>query len=181
MNRYQTYLDTDKNHWHEYYWSFRKLIFLGRWALYWNTFKLHFRFGFDFKFWLPGIEAKYACEAAEKVGAQLRFLGSELNGVTIDRIYHETRMNVPHYLFKRIQYTQSFYTEELLSNRQKIHQSNPQTFTEKCLDQHLVNWYTQSTNIFFPKLKEIFVDKRDEELFKKIDQSEGQKIVVLVN
>jgi hypothetical protein len=181
MNRYQTYLDTDKNHWREYYWSFRKLIFIGRWALYWNTFKLHFRFGFDFKFWLPGIEAKYACEAAEKVGAQLRFLGSEMNGITIDRVYHETRMNVPHYLYKRIQYTQSFYTEELLSNRQKIHQTNPQTFTEKCLDQHLVNWYTQATNIFFPKLKEIFVDKRDEELFKTIDQSEGQKIVVLVN
>jgi hypothetical protein len=121
MNRYQTYLDTDKNHWREYYWSFRKLIFIGRWAMYWSTFKLHFRLGFDFKFWLPGIEAKYACEAAEKVGAELRFLGSEMNGVTIDRIYHETRMNVPHYLFKRIQYTQSFYTEELLSNRQKIH------------------------------------------------------------
>lgn len=68
-----------------------------------------------------------------------------------------------------------------MSNRQKIHQSNPQTFTEKCLDQHLINWYIASTNIFFPKMKEILVDKRDEDLFKAIDQSEGQKVVVLVN
>ena len=36
-------------------------------------------------------------------------------------------------------------------------------------------------DIFFPKLKEIFVDKRDEEIFKAIDQSEHEKIVVVVN
>ena len=96
-------------------------------------------------------------------------MGNELNGTTADRIYHETRMNVPHYLWKRIQYTQSFYTEELMSNRQKIAQSNPQTFTERCLDQHLINWYIQSTAVFFPKLKEIFVDKRDEDIFRQID------------
>jgi hypothetical protein len=78
-------------------------------------------------------------------------------------------MNVPHYFLKRFQYTQSFYTEELGSNRQKIAQSTPQTFTEKCLDQHLVNWYTQTAQIFFPRLKEVFVDKRDEDLFTQID------------
>jgi hypothetical protein len=45
----------------------------------------------------------------------------------------------------------------------------------------LINWYIQSCEVFFPKIKEIFVDKRDEDLFKYIDQSEGKKIVVLVN
>jgi len=34
---------------------------------------------------------------------------------------------------------------------------------------------------FFPKLKNIFIDKRDEGLFKKIDRSPHKKIVVLVN
>jgi hypothetical protein len=32
-------------------------------------------------------------------------LGSELNGVTIDRMTHETRMNVPQYIWRRMQYT----------------------------------------------------------------------------
>jgi hypothetical protein len=181
LNRYQQYLEKGAQHWLEYYWSVRKFVFLARFFAYWTTFRFHYRFGFDFKFWLPGLEVKYACEAAEKIGANIQFLGAELNSQTADRLYHETRMNVPHYFFKRFQYTQTFYTEENESNRQKIAQTNPQTFTEKCLDQHLINWYTQSAQIFFPRLKEVFVDKRDEDLFTQIDQNPAQKIVVLVN
>jgi len=104
-----------------------------------------------------------------------------MNAVTTDRLYHETRMNVPHYFLKRMMYTQTPYTEELLSNRQKIAMSGPKTFTETCLDQHLVNWYIQSTDIFFPKIKEIFVDKRDEDLFTQIDNIDSKRVVVLVN
>jgi hypothetical protein len=78
---------------------------------------LHFRFGYDFKFWLPGLEIKAACEAAEKVGATIGFLGSEMNKVTYDRLYHETRMNVPQYFLRRFQYQQSPWIDELLMNR----------------------------------------------------------------
>lgn len=66
-------------------------------------------------------------------------------------------------------------------NRQKIAQAGPKSFTEKCLDQHLMNWYIQSMDVFFPKLKEIFVDKRDQDLFKAIDQCEGNTVVAVVN
>lgn len=181
ISRYESYLAKTGVSWIEYYWSTRKFIFLARWAAYYHTFQWHFRFGYEFKFWLPGVEVKYACEAAEKVGANLHFMGTEMNAITTDRIYHETRMNVPHYFWRRMQYTQSPYTEELFTNRQKIHQAGPRAFTEKCLDQHLINWYIQSSEIFFPRLKEIFIDKRDEDLFTQIDQTEGQRIVVLVN
>lgn len=181
FNGYEKYLAKTNTHWQEYYWSARKFIFLSRWAMYSRAFLWHFRFGYEFKFWLPGLEVKYACEAAERVGAPLRFLGPELNKETSERLFHETRMNLPHYLWRRFLYNQSFWGEELVSNRQKIAQAGPRAFTEKCLDQHLVNWYIQSTDVFFPKLKEIFVDQRDEDLFTKIDQSKGNRIVVLVN
>ena len=181
LSRYESYLNKEGNKWLEYYWSVRKFLFLARWSAYYQTFQLHFRFGFDFKFWLPGIEVKYACEAAEKAGAELRFLGTEMNQVTTERLYHETRMLVPHYLLRRIQYTQSPWIDELHTNRQKIAQAGPKAFTEKCLDQHLINWYIQCTDVFFPKIKEIFVDRRDEDLFKAFDKSEAQRIVVLVN
>lgn len=69
----------------------------------------------------------------------------------------------------------------MMSNRQKIAQAGPRAFTEKCLDQHLINWYIQATDIFFPRVKEIFVDKRDEDLFKAVDTCEGQRVVVVVN
>ena len=59
--------------------------------------------------------------------------------------------------------------------------SGPAAFTEKCLDAKAMNWYIQSTDAFFPKYKQVFIDKRDEDLFKQIDQAQGEKIVVVVN
>lgn len=57
--------------WIEPYWSVRKLLFLGRFYMNYFIMQSHFRFGFDFKFWLPGLEMKFALEAAEKVGAEV--------------------------------------------------------------------------------------------------------------
>lgn len=50
---------------------------------------------------LPGLEVKYACEAAEKVGAKIVFLGSEIDSNTSKRLAHETRMTLVDYLSKR--------------------------------------------------------------------------------
>ena len=44
-----------------------------------------------------------------------------------------------------------------------------------------MNWFIQSADIFFPKFKEIFIDKRDEDLFAQIEQVEGDRVVVVVN
>lgn len=44
-----------------------------------------------------------------------------------------------------------------------------------------MNWYIANTEIFFPKFKDIFVDKRDEALFTEIDRSDAKKIVCVVN
>jgi len=88
--------------------------------MYYATFQYHYRFGHDFNFWLPGLEMKFACEAAEKVGAELKFMGAELDPVTWLRLYHETRMNVPSYIWTRFMYNSTQWTEELESNRQKL-------------------------------------------------------------
>jgi hypothetical protein len=142
MKQYNKQLEKALNtEWLEAFWGARKFVFLARFYLYIQTFNMHFRFGNDFNFWLPGLEMKYACEAAEANGIKLGFLGAELNSVTIERCYHETRMNVPHYLMKRYQYYLSPWSDELQANRQKIHTGGKRTFVEKCLDQHLINWY----------------------------------------
>jgi hypothetical protein len=70
----------------EYYYNTRKWIWLARVQLYYALFSWHFRWGFDFKFWRPGYEVKVACEAAERTGAKLHFLGPELNVETWDRL-----------------------------------------------------------------------------------------------
>lgn len=65
--------------------------------------------------------------------------------------------------------------------RAKLALVGPSAFTEKCVDSYAINWFIQCTDIFFPKLKKIMVDEKDEDLFKQIDKSKGEKIVVLVN
>ena len=63
----------------------------------------------------------------------------------------------------------------------RMQNSEPSQFTEKCLDQYLINWFIQSTDLFFPKFKSIFIDRRDDDLFRQIDQSKESKIVAVVN
>jgi len=70
--------------------------------MYAGLFRWHFRFGKSLGFYKPGLEMKYACEEAEKCGAKTYFLGTEFNQTTWQRLHHETRMNGPHYLFKRL-------------------------------------------------------------------------------
>jgi len=118
----------------DYYFSQRKWLFLTRISIYLALFRWHFRFGSNFTFLRPGLEAKYACEAAEAVGANLLFAGNELDGSTWKRLYHETRMNLPEYLIKRYQYHSSFWSDELTCNRAKLGLVGPRAFTEECLD-----------------------------------------------
>ena len=55
--------------------------------------------------------------------------------------------------------------------RHKLNLVGPSAFTEKCLDTYSTNWFIQATDIFFPKLKKIFIDEKDEELFRQIDHA----------
>lgn len=45
----------------------------------------------------------------------------------------------------------------------------PQAFSEKCMDASNVNWFIQSMDVFFPYLKKVCIDEKDEELFRAID------------
>lgn len=65
-----------------------------------------------YRFDLPGLEVKYACEAATKVGAKIEFMGAELDSNTSKRLSHETRMTLVDYLSKRWMWRSSKYIKE---------------------------------------------------------------------
>ena len=69
----------------------------------------------------------------------------------------------------------------MISCRQKLAIVGSSAFSEKCMDAHGTNWYIQNAEIFFPNLKKILIDDKDEDLFRAIDNAQGDKIVVLVN
>ena len=182
MDQYGTNLDKHSNMaTFDYYYSNRKWLGLLRLALYHERFRSHFSFPMEFQPTRPGLEIKLACEAAEKVGSALEFMGPELNQKTWERMMHETRMNLPEYFIKRFQYHSSPWSKETFANGQILAMSSTQAYTEKVLDANKMNWYIQSADIFFPKIKKIMIDERDEDLFRQIDTAEGDKIVVVVN
>ena len=74
-----------------------------------------------------------------------------------------------------------FYAAERKETKTRMHNSEPGQFSEKCLDSHQVNWFIQNLDIFFPKFKSIFIDKKDDDLFRQIDSCKHQKVVAVVN
>ena len=182
MNVYSPELDRHANlESFDYYRSNRQWSALIRLGIYNWLFRTHFGFRDDFAPMRPGLEVKFACEAAEKVGSNIEFMGVELNQPTWQRLLHETRFNAPQYFMKKFQYADSRWTDETQSCRQKIAMVGAQAFTEKVLDTNMMNWFIQSADVFFPNVKKIMVDERDEELFTQIDNAKGDKIVVVVN
>ena len=141
-----------------------------------------YRFGDNFRFDRPGLEIKYACEEAEKIGAKLHFLGAEINNITWHRLYHETRFNIPLTLFRRFIYNGGHWMQEMEGQRQKIQLSHPQQFVESCVDEYTINWYIQSLDMLFPYLKKLIIDKRDIGLYKAITRNtQGKRILAVVN
>jgi len=56
----------------------RSLLFWSKFYMYGALFKWHFRFpSANFNPTRPGLEIKFACEEAEKLGARTYFLGAE--------------------------------------------------------------------------------------------------------
>lgn len=182
MNEYSNTLERHNNmQSYDFYFSNRKWLFLSRLWTYATLWRAHFLLPKDFRMASPGLEVKFACESAKKVGADIKFLGPELDGLTWQRLAHETRMNIFDYTVKRIQRQASLWSSETRAARQKLASAGPVAFTEKCLDAKAMNWYIQSTDVFFPKFKRIFIDERDEDLFKQIDKAQGETVVVIVN
>lgn len=163
------------------YYPARQWLQIFRWGLYSSLFRNFFGFSADLRFDRPGLETKYALEAAESVGAKVLFAGSELDSDTRKRLSHETRLNAFEYFKLRFQWRDSLWIKERDNNKMKMSFVDPAAFTEKCLDQHLINWYTQACATFFPNFKRIFIDEKDEDLFNLMDNSKGQKIVIVVN
>ena len=118
MNNYNSFLDRHNNmQTFDFYHSQRRWMFLARLYIYNWLWRGHFMFGPDFRMEVPGLEVKFACESAEKVGANLQFLGPELDQNTWRRLFHETRFNLPDYLLRRFQRAGTFWGLETKANR----------------------------------------------------------------
>lgn len=70
-------------------------------------------------------------------------------------------MNFIDYQLRRFQFRDSFWIRERNNNELKADTVGPAAYTEKCMDQHQINWYVAALANFFPQAKRILVDERD--------------------
>lgn len=182
FNHYHSEVLRDVNHFDVDTSWFRGTVFWARMAILNLTLRIVYQNGYHFKFYVPGLEIKYACEEAEKLGAELHFLGPELNNITWHRLYHDTRFNLPSTLFNLWQQIGTRWTDERNREIQKLQLTTPSTYVETCLDQYAINWYIQSLDKNFPSLKQVLIDKRDMALYKYITRNaQGKRVLAVVN
>jgi len=113
MNKYGPRLDPYLGKSESYFYApARSWIRIARIGMYIGLFRHYFKFDSEFRFDRPGLETKYACEAAEKVGAKVQFVGAELDSNTRLRLAHETRFNLFDYLVRRFQYRGTQWAKE---------------------------------------------------------------------
>lgn len=159
----------------------RGAIFWARMLAVSYALRSTYKTGDHFRFYNPGLEIKYACEEAEKLGADLHFMGPALNNITWHRLYHETRLNIPELIYKRM-FSGNRWKTEMMTNRHKLHLTTASQYVEVCLDQYLINWYIKSLELYMPNLKRTLIDKRDVALYKYITkQTQSKRIVAVVN
>ena len=119
----------------------------------------HFQIPSNYKVFNPGLEIKFACEEAEKLGAKTYFLGAESCQNTWLRLYHAKDMNVLHYLKQRVTFLGKVSWD--CERKEAIHRmqnSEPSQFSERCVDPYLLNWFIQSSDVFFPAIKRAAID-----------------------
>lgn len=142
--------------------------------------KFQFNLPLDYNPFLPGLEVKYALEEASKLKSNIVFLGSEIDEVTANRIIHDKRTTVIKTLVNSF-FQKTSYKQELFEDSSIILNKGFRSYCESSMDARQINWFIKYIEIIFPEFKRILVDFRDEDMFKKIIQNKGKKMVAVVN
>jgi len=128
----------------------------------------------------PGLETKYALEAAKHVGAKVVYLDCEFDKDTIGRINHEKRPTLLRYL-KNYYFLNSHYKREFSEFANIVSVKGWRAFVESSMDSKQLNWIISFISILFPEYRRILVDRKDEDLFTRIIAQKGKKMVAVVN
>lgn len=65
--------------------------------------------------------------------------------------------------------------------RKKMSENGVKAFIENVLDTYQMNWVIKDLELMFPAAKWVFIDQKDQELYRKIENAPGKRIVVVVN
>ena len=89
---------------------------------------------------MPGLEVKFAIEEAKKLNANVEYLDYEIDVLTKNKLYHETRYSIFKTLMSMIR-MKSTYAREFLDFYTQITNYGHKKFIESSCDQYFINWY----------------------------------------
>jgi hypothetical protein len=135
----------------------------------------------DYNPFLAGLEVKYAVEEATKLNSKIVYCGSEFSEGLVGKLAHEKRSNILEYLLRDMFRLNSSYQNEIKELQSMISNKGLRSYVESSLDAKQINWFIAVIEILIPEIKRIFVDYKDEELFKQIVENKGKRMVAVVN
>ena len=137
----------------------------------------------DFTPFHPGLETKFALEAAEKAQAKIHFGGVEMSPVVIEALRTETRMYPHTFLWKAraLLRPQNAWTTDYGDFCKVLRTRGGEAFAES-LDRSRANFMVGVLSKCAPEQKKILIDLRDESIFRDLyKKCEGERIVAVVN
>jgi len=159
----------------------RKASFYFRWYLFNVLFRIAYRLPSSWKPHLAGLEVKFALEEAEKLGSKIVFMDHELDAKTWQRLYHEIRFNIQRNAFNYLSKMNSTYYEEFFEFYGQFHNKTITEFVEGACDQYTINWFIQTMEILFPEYKRIFIESKEQDMFRLLMEHKGKRMVAVVN
>lgn len=160
----------------------REAIFKSRFIAWAFTINWLLSFPKDFHPFTPGLEMKFAVEAAEKADSKLTFLGTEFNEETMEAMSTEKRLQALGLLKNFIYKDQMLnYSDEFKNQFTVMGVSGGEGYSEN-LDDEQVNWWINYFERLSPHQKDILIDNKGRDIFDTIyNKTEGKKIVAVVN
>lgn len=87
----------------------------------------------------PGLEVKYAIEEAKRLNSNVVYLGYELDPLTKNKLYHETRFSILKTLINMMR-TKNTYSREFFDYYTQLTNYGQRKFIESSCDQYFINW-----------------------------------------
>lgn len=117
----------------------RKIVHKLKWFVFNGMWKWNYSLPMEYNPFTPGLEVKYAIEEAKKLNSNIVYMDYELDPLTKNKLYHETRFSIFKTIFNMLK-TKSTYAREYFDYENSINQYGIKKFVESSVDQYFINW-----------------------------------------
>lgn len=165
----------------EYPMHVRGLYFRMRLSTWMTFMNYYLSFPNDFNPLRPGVEMLWAIKAAEKTGANIKFLGSTFNKYTVASLARENNIGLLRPLWKVIRGESFSNWRRETSDQFEILRTHGGAAYGENMDTPLINWWTKWFGRLHPEMKHVLIDSEDLRFLDELLNDGSKNIVAVVN